>query len=82
MTGSPVLVSITCLTNIYHFPSTKMCQWFVTKFLDINTEILAPMTGEKAVSSNHVFNHFLTPLLSYWWEFLSRLSSDFIFWFV
>ena len=39
-----------------------MCQWFVTEFLDINTEILAQMTGLKAVSSNHVFNHFLTLL--------------------
>ena len=39
-----------------------MCQWFVTEFLDINSEILAQMTGLKVVSSNHVFNHFLTLL--------------------
>ena len=43
-----------------------MCQWFVTEFLDINSEILAQMTGWSEASSNHVFNHFLTPLLSKW----------------
>ena len=52
--------------NIYHFPSSLMCQWFVTEFLDINSEILAQMTGGSEASSNHVFNHFLTPLLSKW----------------
>ena len=65
-------VNIAPWTNIYHFPSTLMCQWFVTEFLDINSEILAEMTGWSGPSSNHVFNHFLTPLLfspNGWWEF-------------
>ena len=61
-----------------------MCQWFVTEFLDINSEILAQMTGWSERSSNHVFNHFLTPLLSKWLVgFLSRhvRSWNLIFWF-